>query len=71
MTQRDCLPGKFYCDGEGGDVFVHQSCPKCSRFVKMPETILVNGLGEVKAPAVCKRCGPVELVPEFLPSGDV
>lgn len=67
MTRRDCLPGKFYgYDGEGDTVFIHQPCPKCNRFVKMPETILVNGLGEVKAPAICKRCGPVELVPEFL-----
>lgn len=66
MTNRDCIPGKFYDAGEDGDVFVHQTCPKCNAYCKMPETVLVNGLGEVKAEFTCHRCGPVLLSPEYL-----
>lgn len=44
------------------DVVVRRQCPKCSRFLKAPESIKINGLGEVKTPkGNCSRCGEVEL----------
>lgn len=45
---------------EGGATFV-RVCPKCNRYVKADDVILVNGLDEVskEANATCKKCGRV------------
>lgn len=39
-------------------------CERCGRFVKADETILVNGLGEVKETenATCHRCGRTNMI---------
>jgi hypothetical protein len=42
------------------------TCTKCNRFVKndvLPQTIQLNGFGEVKEPLMgkCERCGDLEV----------
>lgn len=53
----------MYTGYENTDVVVRRQCPKCSRFLKAPESIKINKLDEVKTPIIgnCSRCGEVEL----------
>jgi len=48
--------------GDEGAMFL-RTCPICGRFVKADETILINGLGEVKMEhnATCKVHGRVTM----------
>ena len=47
----------------GGAMFLRR-CKKCCRFVKAPENMVFNGLGEYveKENTVCAKCGPTSLI---------
>ena len=46
-----------------GAMFLRR-CAKCSRFVKAPDTMRFNGLGEYvqQDNAACSKCGPTHLI---------
>lgn len=48
------------CYGDEGPCYVRR-CIKCSRFVKLPETlkVLVEGPAQ-NCPVTCSQCGPSE-----------
>ena len=71
MYEYENVRRKVYEGNEGSLVFV-PVCPKCGRFVKADETVLVNGFGELKeAPnATCSKCGRVEMPYEGYLFGD-
>lgn len=48
-----------------GDATFLPVCPKCGRFVKADNTMMVNGLGGIKEGepnATCSRCGRTEMI---------
>jgi ribosomal protein L32 len=46
---------------ESGAVFI-PVCPKCGRFVKADNIILINDIGLKKQPnATCSKCGRIEM----------
>jgi len=48
-----------------GDVWIHNNCHVCGKFVKV-KSVLINGLGEVKAIGICKKHGEQKLDHEFI-----
>ena len=53
---------KYIRYGEDGASFIRR-CKKCMRFVKAPDSVFYNGLGEVKIPKVnCSKCGETEMI---------
>jgi hypothetical protein len=52
----------YNIENEGHLCFI-PVCPKCGRYVKSDESVLVNLLGELKkeSNATCKKCGRIEM----------
>jgi len=52
----------YHAYGEDGPYF-DPRCPNCYRFIRFPETIEHNDMGNIRWPKgqpTCSRCGPVK-----------
>jgi len=49
------------CYGEDQALFI-PVCEKCKRFVKADKKVYINGKGECKPNATCKKCGRTNMI---------